>query len=466
MSSIEDHERELFWAELLPLIAAGDAVPVVGEELLQVSAESGSTTLYSTLARQYADQCGIQLEDALQGNLSATVRRHPLFFDKPMRISTGIAMAYSEANIPIPGSLRALAKIRHFNLFVSTTFDDLLERAVNEERFAGQKRTEVIPYAPNNVPADQTITDALASGRPVIFQLFGSYKTPGQYALTEADMVEYVHCLETNQKGRLLTELYERTLLLLGNSFPDWLTRILLRLARNNPLDDKANQKSVYVADTQVTNDPRLRFFLKNFVVNTEVVEGMSATEFVGELSKRWVEKFGGATSGAAPVTPAKSRPMPRDAVFISYCRSAAAKGSAPDAKMAFAIRDGLEARGVEVWLDKDRLQAGDKYDDDIKHYIETSSLFIPLISETTDARRDGYFRKEWDWAIGRLTYRKGSQRHFIVPVLIGPPEWRPKAVPEEFGPFNYARISGETPDAVFLDHIRSLYEEVLGLSQ
>lgn len=149
---------------------------------------------------------------------------------------------------------------------------------------------------------------------------------------------------------------------------------------------------------------------------------------------------------------------MPKNAVFLSYCRSDAGHQTTADAKVAFAIRDALEARGVEVWLDKDRLEGGDDYERKIRRYIQTSSLFIPLISQTTDARDTGYFRKEWTWAIERLPYFTGSDRHFLVPVLVGPSDWRPKKVPEEFNRSHYVRLSSDQPDPAFLDHVQSLY--------
>lgn len=458
MNVPDSRRQEQFWNQLLDLVSKGGAVPIVGEELLRLGQDSGGGTVYSELANRYASEWDIQLEEAMQGNLSATVRRHPKYFNDWLGISHDIAAEYEALNPAIPEPLRALARIRHFNLFVTTTFDDLLERALNEERFNGQPRTEVITFAPNNVPTDEAIADALSRGRPVIFQFFGNYRSPGQFAITETDMVEYVHSLEANQKKHLITELYDRAVLLLGNSFPDWLTRILLRLVRNLPLDHR-DLKRVYVADAQVTSDPRLRFFLRNFVSNTTVVEQDSG-EFVTELSKRWVERFGRA--GELPSAPAaKERPMPKNSVFISYCRSDSTGKTTADAKAAFAIRDGLEARGVEVWLDKDQLRGGDKYETEIQRYIKTASLFIPLISETTDSREDSFFRKEWGWAIERLPNFTGSDRPFLIPVLLGPANWQPAKVPKEFKQAHYERIPGGQPGDEFLGHVKSLYDKV-----
>ena len=47
--------------------------------------------------------------------------------------------------------MRRLAAIRHFNLFITTSFDPLLENAINEVRFGGEPLTQTIAYAPNNV---------------------------------------------------------------------------------------------------------------------------------------------------------------------------------------------------------------------------------------------------------------------------------------------------------------------------
>lgn len=148
MSAMSDRKRERFWNQLLDLIAAGNVVPVVGEELLQVPTESGMTALYPELARRFAQTCDITMDDALKGNLSATVRRHTDFRDNPYGVYQDLTAEYEEWKPPIPEPLRALARIRHLNLFVSTTFDDLLERALNDERFGGAQRTGVIAYSP------------------------------------------------------------------------------------------------------------------------------------------------------------------------------------------------------------------------------------------------------------------------------------------------------------------------------
>ncbi len=458
MSAIQDRKRERFWNQLLDLIATGSVVPVVGEELLEIPGQSEAGTLYRELAMRFAKLCDITMDDALKGNLSATVRRHPDFYDNPHDVYHDLTAEYEQWNPPIPEPLRALAKIRHLNLFVSTTFDNLLERALNEERFGGAQRTEVIAYSPKKVPTEAQIADQLSSGRPVVFQCFGNCKTPMEFALTEGDMVEYVHALQTAEyrPNRIFSELEERPLLLLGNRFPDWLTRMFLRMTRKNSLDFRDIPKQ-YFADGRLKSDPLLCFFLRNFTTNTELIEELEPAPFVSELSAKWLDRSG-KDETAGPALPTEAKPMPKNAVFISYCRTDASGAPSKDQKMAIAIRDALEARNIDVWFDQRALEGGNDYEVKIQRYIKTCSVFMPLISETTESRADAFFRKEWAWAVDRLPYFTGSDREFLFPVVLDKLSFSQAKIPEEFKPKHYVRLLDQAPSAEFLSRVEALY--------
>jgi TIR domain/SIR2-like domain len=464
MSTSENRRRERFWNQLLDLIASGKVVPIVGEELLQVPQESGITMLYPELARRFAESCEISVEEELKGNLSAAVRRHPDFRDNPHDVYHDLTAEYEQWKPAIPEPLRALARIRHLNLFVSTTFDDLLEQAINEERFGGAKRTEVIAYSPKRIPRKEEIVQHLESGHPVVFQCFGNYRTPLEYALTEGDMVEYVHALQTAEyrPTRIFEELYERPLLLLGNSFPDWLTRMFLRMTRKNALDYREIPKQ-YLADDQLKHDPLLCFFLRNFTTNTELIEDLGPVPFISELSSKWVERFG-KEDVTPTVSSAEPKPMPKNAVFISYCRANAEGAPSRDQKVATAIREALEARNVNVWFDQRALEGGNDYESKIKRYIKTCSIFMPIVSLTTEARREGYFRKEWNWAVERLDYFAGSDHEFLFPVVLDGVSFSHSKVPEKFKSFQYVRLTDEAVPAEFLGRVETLYRAAQGV--
>ena len=57
------------------------------------------------------------------------------------------------------GAQRQLAQITDFDLFISTTFDPLLEQAMNPERYGGSPPQKSIAYSPNRVadlPAERS----------------------------------------------------------------------------------------------------------------------------------------------------------------------------------------------------------------------------------------------------------------------------------------------------------------------
>ena len=81
-------------------------------------------------------------------------------------------------------------------------------------------------------------------------------------------------------------------------------------------------------------------------------------------------------------------------AVFLSY--------ASQDAEAARRIADALRAAGVEVWFDQSELVGGDQWDAKIRKQIKECALFVPLITLNTNARAEGYFRREWKQAVER----------------------------------------------------------------
>jgi hypothetical protein len=73
-------------------------------------------------------------------------------------------------------------------------------------------------------------------------------------------------------------------------------------------------------------------------------------------------------------------------------------------ADAAKRVCDALRATGVEVWFDQSELVGGDAWDAKIRRQIATCALFMPIISASTQARREGYFRIALTVSPARLT--------------------------------------------------------------
>ena len=135
-------------------------------------------------------------------------------------------------------------------------------------------------------------------------------------------------------------------------------------------------------------------------------------------------------------------------AVFLSY--------ASQDAQAARHICEALRSAGVEVWFDQSELRGGDAWDRQIRKHIHDCALFVPIISNTTQARLEGYFRREWKLAVDR-THDMADGKPFIVPVVIDDTNDQEAEVPESFRAVQWTRLpEGQTPPA-FIERVERL---------
>jgi TolB-like protein len=145
----------------------------------------------------------------------------------------------------------------------------------------------------------------------------------------------------------------------------------------------------------------------------------------------------------------------PSHAVFLSY--------ASQDAEPAQKICEALHAAGIEVFLDQSELRGGDVWDQKIRHEIHDCALFIPIVSQHTQERLEGYFRHEWKLAIER-THHMAEQKAFLVPVVVDGTRDQDAFVPDAFRAVQWTRLpGGETPPA-FVERIKRLLSAELWL--
>src|SRR6516162_4576001 len=135
-------------------------------------------------------------------------------------------------------------------------------------------------------------------------------------------------------------------------------------------------------------------------------------------------------------------------AVFLSY--------ASQDAEAAQKICDVLRAGGIEVWLDQSELRGGDAWDRQIRRQIHDCALFIPLISQHSQERLEGYFRLEWKLAVDR-SHRMAAERSFIVPVVVDSTRERDALVPDSFRDVQWTHLPGGRPSQPFVARVTAL---------
>lgn len=438
------------WDDLLNYIEERRVIPIIGPDLLRVQTDSGPRLLYEWLAEKLAIRLSVDvsglplpltLNDVVCLYLGQRGRREEAY--------TRLRSIMREVQFEPPPALRQLTQITDFDLFVTTTFDPLLERAVNLERYGGQPTVEVIAYAPNRVADLPTERGQLP--RTVVYHMLGRLSASPTYVVSDEDMLEFICALQSEHltPEKLFYELEHNHLLLIGSDFSNWLARLFLRMAKRKRLSDPRDVGEVF-ADDHTMKDERLVAFLQQVSVRTRVYGGAEA--FVGELHSRWNKRQGDAARSSGQSAPQRflqpSREMPENAVFISYARE--------DLPAVQRLKAALDGAGIVTWFDMDRLEGGDDYDRKIHANIARCGYFLPIISANTQRRLEGYFRREWSYAVDRArNIAEGAV--FILPVCIDETPEGDALVPEKFRSLHISRMPGGEPSPEFLGRLRDL---------
>jgi len=229
---------------------------------------------------------------------------------------------------------------------------------------------------------------------PAVYHLLGKLSAAPEFAVSDEDVLEFITSLQSDvhRPNLLFDEMRGSHLLVIGAALPEWLSRFFLRVTKARQLSLARSEKEILV-DPPAQHDERLVSFIRNFSYGTRLVDCEPAG-FVAELHRRWMAS-GRSRSPAAPATlqatreteTAQPESMRPGSVFLSYAKE--------DLQSVLNFKAALDRAGIDAWLDKERLEAGDLYDQKIRRFIKTCAVFIPVISRNTERRVEGYFRRE-----------------------------------------------------------------------
>ncbi|MET0164721.1 MAG: toll/interleukin-1 receptor domain-containing protein [Vicinamibacterales bacterium] len=443
--------EEEFWADLLAHIRHQVLIPVVGPGVTVAKTANTDQRLTQLIGQRLAEtyDLAVSPEVTTDEAVGAFLRKRGR--DEVDRLYRRIDDIIVELD-PEPGdALRDLAAIDDLRLFVSTTPDRLLAKALNESRHG---LTREIPFSPYQSTSEQAqYAQQAAELDTVVLNLFGQTASTPQYAIHEEDRLEWIHTLLTERTSLpewLDYPLKHLPMLFIGCEIPDWLGRFLLRMSSDKrlPLRDKP----FFFAGCSTSQQPSLSSFFSTFCRSTLCQQlEMEPTEFVAELRRRWEEK----KPKVPEFPPDKLNPpvgVAREApeIFISYMRE--------DADAAQRLCEAISGLGGTVWFDALRLSPGDSWEQQILSQIRETRLFVPIISANTERANEGYVFKEWKAAVNRAASIMG--RRFIVPVIVdadyaGDPS-RYGKFPPEFASCHFGQAPGGEPNAALREMLIS----------
>jgi hypothetical protein len=455
-----DRSVEVFLDDLLEFVEDGKVVPIIGEELLRVRLDGGEIPLYRYIADKLAERLGMPPASLPpEPSLNAVVCHYLQAGGVPEEVYPKIRPILSQVRFAPPEALLQLARIDRFKLFVTLTFDALLTTAIDEVRTAG--RALELAYSPKN---PQDLPGPLEELRqPIVYHLFGKLSSQPDYVITDEDMLEFLHHMQSRSLAaeHLFDALRDNHLLFIGCTFPDWLSRFLLRIAKRRQLSLRRTEMELLVGSLG-NRDSDLVVFLRHFSPRTKIAS-CPAAEFVGELAARYTQRAAASAAASAHSSdgPAMRGTDPGEtgnasmspgAVFISYAHE--------DQAAARRLRDFLEEEaGIDVWFDSRQLEAGDDWGHKIRRNIKSCSYFLPVISTVARNRAEGYFRREWSLAAERAMDFADSVP-FIIPIAIDETREEADGVPERFRQTQWIRLPSGAGNEDFRRRMISLFRD------
>ena len=444
---------DAFWEELLLFIEDGKVIPVVGERAVTIA--PNNELLYDWLAVRLAEELKLPLSEFPPApSLNQVVMAWLLRGGQQKRIYLTLYQILERGDLPAPGSaLRDLAGIRDFDLFLTTTFDHLLEQALSEAWFNGKGEVSVYAFSPSAKIKDLPDT-AEDRGRdtivtPAVYHLLGQVSSIPNYVVWEEDALEFVCALgqQMREMHNLASELKERALLILGLNFSDWLVRFFLRVAKQRRLSQREQDRTEYLAEGRPELLPEsMILFFGRLTRSIQIVQ-CDPVKFSAELARRWHERnpVAGHARSVSPPPPK----MPRGAIFISYARE--------DVQTVWKMKQQLEEGGSIVWFDLERLKPGDHWPIELEdEVLKRCCLFVSVVSRTTETEFEAYYHKERHWAAKRA--ESFSQREpFYLPVVIDDSPFELQREPRLSHDVNATRAPGGALPAEFVTHVRSI---------
>ena len=468
--------KETDWDKLLINIEAGTVIPIIGRDLLSISPDGKKqpVLLYNYIARRLLEELAkefphlsneLTTDHTLNDAVGICMRHGRNHFD----ICYSILEVLKEvSDWPAPTPLKQLAEITDFQLFVSTTFDSLMEKALESSSAGGEPRRPAIyaydPKPPSGKAVEDLPLGARSVNQPVLYDLMGRLTVnSSNVVISDEDMLEFVCALYSENKKRvpanLLNEFSKNHLLLLGCSFSDWLARFFLRAAKRRrlstrPDDERLRNIVEYVVDDYAPQEKNLVLFLEQYWTSTRIFRSGNVVGFVNELRHRWGErnpqKIAAATHRPKKIVASERLPatMPDGVLFISYARE--------DQAAVERLRESLKE--FPVWFDQAKLEAGEAWERKIEDNIARCRFFMPIISKTTNRRLEGFFRREWNQAADR-TRAMDDDCRFIVPITIDDTKAATARVPKPFLRAHWWQLPDGEATPQFKNEIRALFE-------
>ena len=408
INSIDIDPDKPAWDRLIEEIVNGNVIPVIGSDIL-----CDGVNLHEALVAILAKKFGVRSNPS---SFSELINDHDYL--KAVRNREDFIYPYLNAVLtqkifPPSELLRDILNIRQFPFVITTSFTPVVEQCMRE---VWGKELRVGNF--NNDPSKfDDISDVVDMRKPTIYYMFGRVgEGAHKFALTDSDMLDF--CSSWLSEGgkrpkNLVEALKGKYLLMLGNTYSDWLFRFIWYSIR---VLDRSSGGLYSCADGKADDSltsflERNHTFIRN---NPRDVVNQIKSRLAAKLAKDEKTKFNGVENNTD--------------IFISYSRR--------DAVIADALYNELTSRGKRVWYDRNDISNGGNFRSEIRRGIQTTRYFVPLLSSNIQAEKNEshVYRLEWEDA---LDMSRTMGRTFVIPISEDGFDFYNAAIPERLQQHN-----------------------------
>lgn len=262
------------WNALVDRITDGLCIPFLGAG---ASLGAGAPSA-STLSKRLADACGYPGRDPYDFLKVAQYFRMTVDDYAPRR---EIIKVLRDKNIK-PSPAHATLAALPFRYFITTNYDNLMERALTSEG----KEPTVITYKVGTNAIE--VASPPTEEKPIVYKIHGSMDDPQSMVVTEDDMVNWMAAVLMSDPPipQAIRTLFKESVLFIGYALTDWNIRVLLRAMRGR------EPAKLCVSIQKEPSDPVDASLWNQLVAHLQKNElrcySMDAGEFITELKKRY----------------------------------------------------------------------------------------------------------------------------------------------------------------------------------
>jgi nucleotide-binding universal stress UspA family protein len=298
-----------------------------------------------------------------------------------------------------------------FRICINASWDNLMTAAFEE---AG--KAPVTAYY-NYKPSPPRRLSAPTAQSPLVYHLFGHHEDPLSLVLTEGDLIDYLVAFvkenpPLSDHVRSILDDPAASFLFVGFGFHQWYVRVLLHAMRVY----KHSRPTMALEDEPFFQHPEHEQAVGFFSERLIDIKPLQWEDFARNLRAAYDELAQKAVP--KPVAPrAVSAPgVKGPKAFVSY--------ASEDRDAVEQLAAELEARGIDVWQDKQDLRSGDRWEDVLLDVIGQKVDYVIVVQTAAMARRiEGVYHQEIDAALKRqrrMGFAGDQQLRFLHPVRIG----------------------------------------------